>query len=59
VVRFNDVHASGYNSGTPHLVSEINFLVLSVNLVSAPLSLSCLFMLLPHLLTKDTRTNIC
>jgi len=28
--------------------------ILSVNLVSAPLSLSCLFMLLPHLLTLPT-----
>ena len=33
-----------------HLVSGINFLVLSVNLISAPLCLTCLFMLLPHLL---------
>jgi len=39
-------------SGTPHLVSGINFLVLSVNLISAPLSLCCLFMLLPHLLSS-------
>ena len=35
-------------SGTRHLVSGINFLVLSVNLISAPLSLSFLFMLLPY-----------
>ena len=33
----------------PHLVSGINFLVLSINLISARLSLSCLFTLLPHL----------
>ena len=39
---------------TPHPVSGINFLVLSVNLISALLSLSCLFMLLPHLLTLST-----
>ena len=39
---------------TPHLVSGINFLVLSVNLISAPLSLPFLFMLLPHLLTLST-----
>jgi len=36
---------------TPRLVSGINFLVLSVNLISAPLSLSFLFILLPLLLT--------
>ena len=36
------------------LVSGINFLVLSVNLISAPLSLSFLFMLLPLLLTLPT-----
>jgi len=40
--------------GTSHVVSGINFLVLSVNLIPAPLSLSCLFMLLPHLLTLST-----
>jgi len=33
---------------------EYNFLVLSINLMPAPLSLSCLFMLLPHLLTLST-----
>jgi len=41
-------------SVAPHHVSGINFLVLSVNLISAPQSLSCLFMLLPHLLTLST-----
>ena len=39
---------------TPRLVSAINFLVLSVNHISAPLSLSFLLMLLPHLLTLST-----
>ena len=38
----------------PHHVSAINFLVLSVNLIPVPLSLTCLFMLLPHLLTLST-----
>ena len=41
-------------SGTPQIVSGINFLVLSLNLILAPLSLSSLFMLLPHLLTLST-----
>ena len=36
------------------MVSGINFLVLSVNLISAPLSLPFLFMLLPLLLTLST-----
>ena len=36
------------------LVSGINFPVLSVNLISTPLSLSFLFMLLPLLLTLST-----
>jgi len=40
--------------GVPHLVSGINFLVLSVYLIPLPLSLSCLFMLLSHLLTLST-----
>jgi len=31
-----------------NLISGINFLVLPVDLIPAPLSLSCLFMLLPH-----------
>ena len=41
--------------GMPHLVSGINCLVLSVNLILVPLSPSCLFMLLPHLLALSTR----
>jgi len=41
-------------SVTPHPVSGINFLVLSVNLILATLSLSFLFMLLPLLLTLST-----
>jgi len=35
-------------------VSGINFPVLSVNFVPVPLSLTCLFMLLPHFLTMPT-----
>jgi len=42
------------SSGIPHHVSGINFLVLSANLLPVPLSLTCLFMLLPHLLTLST-----
>ena len=38
----------------PRLVSGINFLVLFVNLIPVPLSLTHLFMLLPHLLTLLT-----
>jgi len=38
----------------PHLISEINFLVLSVNLIPVPLSLTCLCLLLPDLLTLPT-----
>jgi len=38
----------------PHLMSGIDCLVLSVNLILVPLSPSCLFMLLPHLLTLST-----
>jgi len=40
----------------PHLVSAVNFVVLSVNLIPVPLSRTCLFMLLPHLLTLTTLT---
>ena len=38
----------------PHHVSGINFLDLSVNLIPVLLSLSCLFMLLPYLVTLST-----
>ena len=38
----------------PHHVSGINFLILSVNLIPVPLSLTSLLMLLPHLLTLST-----
>ena len=37
-----------------HHVSGINFLILSVNLIPVPLSLTSLLMLLPHLLTLST-----
>jgi len=37
------------------IVSGVNFLVLSVNLIPVSLSLTCLFMLLPHLLTVLTQ----
>jgi len=40
--------------GMPHHVSGSNFPVLSVNLIPVPLSLTCLFMLLPHFLTMST-----
>ena len=40
--------------GMPHLVSGIIFLILSVNLIPVPLSLTSLLMLLPHLLTLST-----
>ena len=38
----------------PHHGSGINFLILSVNLIPVPLSLTSLLMLLPHLLTLST-----
>jgi len=38
----------------PHLISGINSLLLSVNLIPVPLFLTCLFMLLSHLLTLST-----
>ena len=41
-------------SGMPHHVSGINFLVPSVNLIPVPLSLTCMMILLPHLLTLST-----
>ena len=37
-----------------HHVSGIYFLVLSVNLIPVPLSLTCLLLLLPHLLTLSS-----
>jgi len=40
--------------GMPHHVSGSNFPVLSVNLIPVLLSLTCLFMLLPHFLTIST-----
>jgi len=40
--------------GMPHHVFGSNFPVLSVNLIPVPLSLTCLFMLLPHFLTMST-----
>jgi len=40
--------------GMPHHVSGSNFPVLSVNLTPVPLSLTCLFMLLPHFLYMST-----
>jgi len=46
------VRVARTDQATDH--SRINFLVLSVNLISAPLSLSFLFMLLPLLLTLST-----
>ena len=38
----------------PHLVTGINFLVLCVNFIPVHLSLTYLYMLLPHLLTLST-----
>jgi len=38
-------------------VSGINFLVLSVNLIPVPLSLTCLFMLLTQLLTLSAHDS--
>ena len=40
--------------GMPHHVFGSNFPVISVNLIPVPLSLTCLFMLLPHFLTMST-----
>jgi len=40
--------------GMPHHVSEINFLVLSVNPIPFSLSLTCLFLLLSYLFTLST-----
>jgi len=42
------------SSGMPHRVSGINILILSVNLIPVPLSLTSLLMLLPHTLTLST-----
>jgi len=42
----------------PHHVSGINFLILLVNLIPFPLSLTSLLMLLPHLLTLDQLTTL-
>jgi len=42
----------------PHHVSGINILVLSVNLISVPLSLTCLFMLLPHIFLLSQLTTL-
>jgi len=44
--------------GMPHHVSGSNFPVLFVNLIAVPLSLTCLFMLLPHFLTMSTHAPL-
>ena len=48
VADLKSAHAAGEET------LAINFLVLSVNLIPVPLTLTCLFMLPPHLLTLST-----